>query len=334
MDYNNQNGENQEQNANSSEQQNNQNNNQNQGNPYGQTGSNWQNQSDQNQGNPYGQQQNQNGQWQNQNNQWQNQNGQWQNQYNQYQGYQDPNGYSPNGMKPIPENRSRLFIILSVLEILFCGGIFGLISLIISCMGSNSYNRGNFGDYESKHRTSGILLIVGLVIGIIANIAVVRMMPTYEEILNNLTDESTYVENPADSADSSWVSEYPYDDSEESSEAYMQLGRNFLIVMGSSGYELEDQTEAYGDDTMKPYFVATSDEATAIYIGLPDEEQAEEIFENLLNEFDETTLKSNGTYVAERNGMYYALFKSGSDGVYIGIGSTLDDAMAPLQLLG
>lgn len=65
-----------------------------------------------------------------------------------------------------------LYLGLSIAEMLCCGGIFGLIALIMTILGNNAYKAGDTMGGESKMKTAKILLIVGVIVGVLASIFV------------------------------------------------------------------------------------------------------------------------------------------------------------------
>lgn len=66
---------------------------------------------------------------------------------------------------------TTLFIVLSVLEICFAGGIFGVIPLIFSIMYKNALDAGNMIEAEKNRRYAKISLIV--VISVMAVLALI-----------------------------------------------------------------------------------------------------------------------------------------------------------------
>lgn len=62
----------------------------------------------------------------------------------------------------IPEDKTVVYIILSIVLLFFCNQIAGIISLILSILASSDYNKGDYKSAEEKWRISKITLLVGL----------------------------------------------------------------------------------------------------------------------------------------------------------------------------
>ena len=62
----------------------------------------------------------------------------------------------------IPEDKTVVYIILSIVSLFFCNQIAGIISLILSILASSDYNKGDYKSAEEKWRISKITLLVGL----------------------------------------------------------------------------------------------------------------------------------------------------------------------------
>ena len=75
----------------------------------------------------------------------------------------DQSQYPPQGYQPVyvqqPHNNAILYIVLSIVEILFWGGIFGVIPLIFSLLAYSAYNSGNIAEGQAKERNAKIALI-------------------------------------------------------------------------------------------------------------------------------------------------------------------------------
>ena len=281
----------------------------------------------------YNQQQNYNqqnyGQQQNYNQQYY---GQQQN-YNQQQNYgQQPNDNQqvPYGYRPVPVDKSQKFIIFGVLEMLFCGGIFGLIALILSAMGSNSYRNGNFEDYEQKHKISKILLIVGLVIGIIAYafFAILLIAIFAERDGYSSLDDYNY------------GYEYPIED-----DGGMTRGDSlesdadfFRSTFEDEGYTVDDITDEYGTEGIyAPFLQAVSEEEDCAcnFIGLADEDNADDDFDDLVDLYEGVDSDDDGVYEArDEDGFVYRILRAGDQIAIITIGDDERGALAPLDILG
>ena len=62
----------------------------------------------------------------------------------------------------IPEDKTVVYIILSIVSLFFCNQIAGIISLILSILASSDYNKGDYKSAEEKWRISKITLLIGL----------------------------------------------------------------------------------------------------------------------------------------------------------------------------
>lgn len=75
--------------------------------------------------------------------------------------------------QPMIEDKSTTYIVLSVLEILLCGGIFGIIPLVLSIQYKNAVSAGLVDQAAAKRKSARTALIVVLIVGIIAVIATI-----------------------------------------------------------------------------------------------------------------------------------------------------------------
>ena len=108
---------------------------------------------------------------------------QYQQQYqqgNQYQYQQQPGQqqwqqpYANQQYAAVPpapfENNSTMYIVFSVLEFLFCGGLFAIIPFVFSLQYRDAYLTGNFEQAALKKKNAKISLIVILCVGIVLTI--------------------------------------------------------------------------------------------------------------------------------------------------------------------
>ena len=253
--------------------------------------------------------------------------------YNQQQNYGQQPNYNqqvPYGYRPVPVDKSQKFIIFGVLEMLFCGGIFGLIALILSAMGSNSYRNGNFEDYEQKHKISKILLIVGLVIGIIAYafFAILLIAIFAERDGYSSLDDYNY------------GYEYPIED-----DGGMTRGDSlesdadfFRSTFEDEGYTVDDITDEYGTEGIyAPFLQAVSEEEDCAcnFIGLADEDNADDDFDDLVDLYEGVDSDDDGVYEArDEDGFVYRILRAGDQIAIITIGDDERGALAPLDILG
>lgn len=63
-----------------------------------------------------------------------------------------------------------LYLALSLIEMILCGNIFGLIALIMIILANSAYKAGDEVSGASKLKTCKVLLIVGLVTSILASV--------------------------------------------------------------------------------------------------------------------------------------------------------------------
>ena len=103
--------------------------------------------------------------------------------YQQPQAYQQPQqGYQQSYQQPQmggypqqPTKSGTVYIVLSVLELLFCGGLFAIIPLVFSIQANTAYKMGDNVTGDAKAKSAKIALIVILAVGILAIFAVVAM---------------------------------------------------------------------------------------------------------------------------------------------------------------
>lgn len=106
-------------------------------------------------------------------------------QQQQYPPYQQPmqQGYQqPMQQQVYPEmkDRSTMYLIFSILEILLCGGIFAIIPLVLSIQYKNAFATGNLGQVMKKEKQARHWLIIVLIVGIIGMISFFYLISTGE----------------------------------------------------------------------------------------------------------------------------------------------------------
>ena len=84
----------------------------------------------------------------------------------QQQPYQQPQGQTKS---------ATVLIVLSVLEILFAGGLLAIIPLVFSIQANSAYKAGDIVTGDSKAKTAKIFLVVFLVIAILAYVYLFAM---------------------------------------------------------------------------------------------------------------------------------------------------------------
>ena len=70
-----------------------------------------------------------------------------------------------------PAKSATTLIILSVLEFLFCGGLFAIIPLVFAIQANSAYNMGDIAGGDAKAKTAKTALIIILCVGILAYVA-------------------------------------------------------------------------------------------------------------------------------------------------------------------
>lgn len=93
------------------------------------------------------------------------------------QGYQQP---MQQQVYPEMKDRSTMYLIFSILEILLCGGIFAIIPLVLSIQYKNAFATGNLGQVMKKEKQARHWLIIVLIVGIIGMISFFYLISTGE----------------------------------------------------------------------------------------------------------------------------------------------------------
>lgn len=92
----------------------------------------------------------------------------YQQQYQQQQYQQQPYVEVPD--------RSTMYIVLSILEILFCGGLIAIIPLVFSVQYKTAFSNGDMVSAKAREKSARIWLIVALCVGIVALIFTISMV--------------------------------------------------------------------------------------------------------------------------------------------------------------
>ena len=147
-------------------------------------------------------------------------NGQY-NQAGQYnmngQQYQYNNGYGQgpvdsNG-RPIPNNFG-MKLTFSILVTIFLSKIFGILSIVFTCLQNKAYKEGRWDDFKNKRKLSNVFLWIGLILGIIMFIvSIVFAGAIFKEVYNALGDYEY-------SDDYDYDYDYDYDDSDDSDDDF------------------------------------------------------------------------------------------------------------------
>lgn len=140
-------------------------------------------------------------------------NGQY-NQAGQYnmngQQYQYSNGYGQgpvdsNG-RPIPNNFG-MKLTFSILVTIFLSKIFGILSIVFTCLQNKAYKEGRWDDFKNKRKLSNVFLWIGLILGIIMFVvSIVFAGAIFKEVYNAFGDYEYSDDYDYD---------YDYDDSDD-----------------------------------------------------------------------------------------------------------------------
>ena len=143
-------------------------------------------------------------------------NGQY-NQAGQYnmngQQYQYNNGYGQgpvdNNGRPIPNNFG-MKLTFSILITIFLSKIFGILSIVFTCLQNKAYKEGRWDDFKNKRKLSNVFLWIGLILGIIMFVvSIVFAGAIFKEVYNAFSDYEY-------SDDYDYDYDYDYDDSDDS----------------------------------------------------------------------------------------------------------------------
>ena len=150
-------------------------------------------------------------------------NGQY-NQAGQYnmngQQYQYNNGYGQgpvdNNGRPIPNNFG-MKLTFSILITIFLSKIFGILSIVFSCLQNKAYKEGRWDDFKNKRKLSNVFLWIGLILGIIMFVvSIVFAGAIFKEVYNAFSDyeySDDYDYDYDDSDDSDY--DFDYDDASD-----------------------------------------------------------------------------------------------------------------------
>lgn len=142
-------------------------------------------------------------------------NGQY-NQAGQYnmngQQYQYNNGYGQgpvdNNGRPIPNNFG-MKLTFSILVTIFLSKIFGILSIVFTCLQNKAYKEGRWDDFKNKRKLSNVFLWIGLILGIIMFVvSIVFAGAIFKEVYNAFGDYDY-------SDDYDYDYDYDYDDSDD-----------------------------------------------------------------------------------------------------------------------
>lgn len=129
------------------------------------------------------------------------------------QQYQYNNGYGQgpvdNNGRPIPNNFG-MKLTFSILITIFLSKIFGILSIVFSCLQNKAYKEGRWDDFKNKRKLSNVFLWIGLILGIIMFVvSIVFAGAIFKEAYNAFSDYEY-------SDDYDYDYDYDYDDSDDS----------------------------------------------------------------------------------------------------------------------
>ena len=137
-----------------------------------------------------------------------NTNGQYNMNGQQYQYNNNGYGQGPvdNNGKPIPNNFG-MKLTFSILITIFLSKIFGILSIVFTCLQNKAYKEGRWDDFKNKRKLSNVFLWIGLILGIIMFIvSIVFVGAVFKEAYNAASDYSYSYDDDYD---------YDYDDSDD-----------------------------------------------------------------------------------------------------------------------
>lgn len=145
-----------------------------------------------------------------------NQNGQYNMNGQQYQYNNNGYGQGPvdNNGKPIPNNFG-LKLTFSILITIFLSKIFGILSIIFTCLQNKAYKEGRWDDFKNKRKLSNVFLWIGLILGVIILVIwLVFVGAVVKESLNAASDYDYSYSYEYDDDDD----DYTYDDDTDNSD--------------------------------------------------------------------------------------------------------------------
>ena len=133
------------------------------------------------------------------------------------QQYQYNNGYGQgpvdNNGRPIPNNFG-MKLTFSILITIFLSKIFGILSIVFSCLQNKAYKEGRWDDFKNKRKLSNVFLWIGLILGIIMFVvSIVFAGAIFKEVYNAFSDYEY-------SDDYDYDYDYDYDDNDDSDDDF------------------------------------------------------------------------------------------------------------------
>ena len=87
------------------------------------------------------------------------------------------NGYYNQGMNQMTQSTPEFtkYLILSIIQLLCCCQITGIIALVFTILANSSFKIGNLVDYQSKIKSAKTVLTVGWIVAAVIYIIVIVM---------------------------------------------------------------------------------------------------------------------------------------------------------------
>ena len=258
-------------------------------------------------------------------------NGQY-NQAGQYnmngQQYQYNNGYGQgpvdsNG-RPIPNNFG-MKLTFSILVTIFLSKIFGILSIVFTCLQNKAYKEGRWDDFKNKRKLSNVFLWIGLILGIIMFVvSIVFAGAIFKEVYNafgdyDYSDDYDYDYDYDDSDD-----DFDYDDASDT-----DLESDYVYGNSTFDFDAVEDMTINGAAVSVPMAVADFIEATGF----------DTYTEGDLDTYDLSS--HNGgelIYIDDENGCSLIDIYNGSDdevkaidGTIGGIKLDFEDTSSPIQ---
>lgn len=98
------------------------------------------------------------------------------NQYGQYNGYNNyNNNYNNNGRRPNTVGTPNVtpYIVWSVVVMVLCSRLLGIIALVLSILASSDVNSGKIASANDKLKWAKILIIIAGVLGLLGTLFIV-----------------------------------------------------------------------------------------------------------------------------------------------------------------
>lgn len=185
----------------------------------------------------------------------------------QYQYNNNGYGQGPvdNNGKPIPNNFG-MKLTFSILITIFLSKIFGILSIVFTCLQNKAYKEGRWDDFKNKRKLSNVFLWLGLILGVIILVVwLVFVGAVFKEAYNaasdynysySYDDDDDYDYDDSDddfdyddSSDADTDSDYVYGDSTFDFDSVEDMTINGVVV--SVPMSVTDFIDATGYDTYR-----------------------------------------------------------------------------------